>query len=64
MNNENYADEVVLTTLNKPFYINLGLIAKYFENEEKLGEFLEGINNKYTSEELENIFTTLYKGYG
>lgn len=46
------------------FYFNIGWISKYFETEHDIDYFLNAIDNQYTIEELEDIFTVLYNGYG
>jgi hypothetical protein len=40
------------------------MIFKYFEGDNELGDFLECLQEAYSFEDLENIFTILYAGYG
>ena len=40
------------------------MVSKYFESEFELSQFLQWIHYQYSVEELGDIFTGLYCGYG
>lgn len=48
---------------NKEFYMNAGMLYKYFDGDNELGDFLESLQDQYTFTELEEMLTVLYLGY-
>jgi hypothetical protein len=63
LNNKAHANYCIKTIDNKEFYMNAGMLYKYFEGDNGLGDFLEGLQDKYTFSEVEEMLTVLYLGY-
>lgn len=63
LNNKAHANYCIKTIDNKEFYMNAGMLYKYFEGDNGLGDFLEGLQEKYTFSEVEEMLTVLYLGY-
>lgn len=43
--------------------MNAGMLYKYFEGDNDLGDFLERLQDEYSFSELEEMLTVLYLGY-
>jgi hypothetical protein len=63
LNNKTHANYCIKTIDNKDFFMNAGMLYKYFEGDNGLGDFLEGLQDKYMFSELETMLKVLYLGY-
>ena len=43
--------------------MNAGMLYKYFDGDNELGDFLQSLQNGYSFNELEDMLTVLYLGY-
>jgi hypothetical protein len=48
---------------NKELFMNAGILYKYFDGDNELGDFLESLQDQYRFNELEEMLTVLYLGY-